>query len=156
MPIAHQTADQIYRDVIERARQRDENKPERQPKRRIKQRPPMPTRDYTDQEWTELGRRMAANPKAITTNIEGKAYLDYTNEQKRQKIAKHGCCGDGPDEEGLCFGIGRCPRQAEAANCEAFAADFINWINQQNEYTALAAVAVRLSSDVPVIGEPTA
>lgn len=145
------TVDGIYRDVIERARQRDANKPEPRKRKRIAQPEPMALRDYTAEEWTELGRQMAADPKAITTNVEGLAYLHYTTEQKRQLRDKYGCCGDEPDCDGFCYGLGKCPRHAEVNLCVNFVAGFMDWLDQINEQTGLAAVAVRLDVSSPFI-----
>lgn len=137
--------DRMWGDIVDGARRRDAGKPEPRPRRRMQQREPMLTREYTDDEWTELGRQMADNPKAITTNIEGKAYLDYTNAQRWQRIERYGCCGDEPDIGGYCFGFGKCPRFEENRRFVEFTANFLKWIDDISEQTSLAAVAVRLS-----------
>jgi len=91
-----------------------------------------PGREYTDDEWSELGKRMHANPKAIVTNIEMHAYLHECRRLKDVAIARYGCCDDGPDEHGYCFGYGKCPRFAEAIRCENFVASYMQWLEEIN------------------------
>ena len=109
-----------------------------------------PAQCYTDEKWTELGQQMAANPQAITTNIEGKAYLDYTNDQRRLLRDRYGCCGEEASDDGYCFGLGLCTRHHEIQSCVTFVAGFLAWIDQLSEQAGLAAVASRLSDSSPL------
>lgn len=153
MPLKQEHVDRIFASVLDRARTHDANKPAEPRKRRIQLPPPMPTRTYTDDEWAELGRQMAANQKAIVTNIEGKAYLDYTTNQMRELRDRYGCCGGEPTPDGYCFGLGPCTRHHEVQSCVTFVAGFLAWLDQINEQTSLAAVAVRLSDSSPFTSE---
>lgn len=112
-----------------------------------------PGRTWTDEEWNELGKRMHANPKAIETNIEMRAYLDQCFRLTCAAVERYGCCGEGPDEHGYCFGYGMCPRFTQALQCVKFVNSYMEWLDQITEVEGLAAVAARLS--VPVESEFT-
>jgi len=135
----------MFGEILDGARKRDANKPERRHKRQAHFTVHPPTRDLSDEAISELGKRMHANPKAIVTNIEMHAYLQERNRLKDVAIARYGCCGDGPDEHGYCFGYGICPRYEENRRFVEFTNNFLKWIDEISEQTSLAAVAVRLS-----------
>lgn len=53
----------------------------------------------------------------------------YLAEQKRER---EGCCGDGDQYEGRCYGCGGwCPRMSEVRQAEEFCKSFLEWINKQ-------------------------
>ena len=105
----------------------------------------------TDQEFADLGERMAANPKAITSNTEGAAFIAHLDKIRVEKIDREGCCGEKPSADGYCFGFGKCPRFEEIERCERFVSDYLAWLEQINEQSGLAAVAARLCVESPVI-----
>lgn len=107
----------------------------------------------TDVEFAELGMAMAANPTAISTNIEGSAFIAECDRQKREAIAIDGCCGGTPMADGYCYGIGKCPRHFEAEACVGFVNRYIGWLDHIEDETALAAVAARLSTGSVTQGE---
>lgn len=85
------------------------------------------------------------------TNIEMSDFLRARHEARMERVERDGCCGDEsePFSDGVCFGIGMCPRLVQTDQCVRFAQDVVAWASQVNEDSALAAVAARLS-DVPV------
>lgn len=85
------------------------------------------------------------------TNVEMLDFLNASHDAKRERIARDGCCGDehGPMSDGICWGIGPCPRWQ--ANQEAYGfvtrmLDFLNGISQQ---TFADEYAARLIDDNP-------
>lgn len=99
--------------------------------------------DTTDEQITEIGERMAADPTKITSNIEGIAYLSHCNRVKREAIERDGCCGGKPMSDGICFGIGQCPRHQEANAAVTFCNGYLNWLDEINELTGLAGDTAR-------------
>ncbi len=87
----------------------------------------------SDDEFLRIGK--AAQSKSITemTNVEASACMAYDSAQKRAAIDRDGCCGGTPTEDGICFGVGQCPRSVEAARSEAFAAEYRTWLEQIND-----------------------
>jgi hypothetical protein len=104
----------------------------------------------TEAELIALGRELAKNPSAVTGNIEGLALITYRDSEKRKKIARDGCCGEGASADGYCWGIGLCPRFVEAGRLERFARGFLEWLDELEDESALAAIAARLSVSSPV------
>lgn len=99
----------------------------------------------TDAEFAELGAAMAANPTEITSNIDGLAFLHERDRQKREAIARDGCCGGEATADGVCYGIGKCPRHFEAQSAVNFVTGYLQWLDDLQEQSGLAAVAARLS-----------
>lgn len=108
----------------------------------------------SDKEFYEIGERMAADPKAITTNIEGSAYLAHTFRETCDKVKRDGCCGGEPNSEGRCFDYaGICPNHSEATKATAFCEGYLKWLDDVQEQAGLAAVAARLGVSGSVISE---
>jgi hypothetical protein len=85
------------------------------------------------------------------SNTSRMAILHAANEERNEKIEKDGCCGEEPMSDGVCFGYGMCPRTVEIKTCETFSKGVIQWAEEVNEQSALAAIAARLSVPSPVI-----
>jgi hypothetical protein len=97
-------------------------------------------------ELIALGRKMARNPSAVATNIEGYALRAYHTDEAYRQIALTGCCGGKADCDGHCWAIGfRCPLLDEVGRLERFARGFLQWLDDLEDESALAAIAARLS-----------
>jgi hypothetical protein len=107
-------------------------------------------------EHDELAAQARAQHDATNYQRIGRTWpsqADEIDECNRELFAskdRDGCCGGTPMADGVCFGIGMCPRVQEAARCEQFVASYMNWLDQINEQTALAAVSARLSDPCPI------
>jgi hypothetical protein len=108
-----------------------------------------------DAELLDLGARMSANPQAISTNIEGSAYLAHQNKLKHEVVNRDGCCGGNPDSDGFCYGFGMCPRHKETKSAVTFCTNYVNWLDESNEQAGLADVAARLSDGFVISSEAT-
>lgn len=58
------------------------------------------------------------------SNIATQDFLNQASDEKWQRIADNRCCGDTPDEEGICFGVGKCPALADAERLLEYMASF--------------------------------
>lgn len=85
------------------------------------------------------------------SNSSGVAILHAAHSAKSELIDRHGCCGGEPMSDGVCFGVGMCPRSVEITTCETFSKGVVKWAEEVNEQSALAAIAARLSVPSPVI-----
>ena len=65
------------------------------------------------------------------TNQEMYELLDAHRVQCWEIREREGCCGDGPDDQGRCYGCkGYCPRWSEATTAETFCRALIQWLEQ--------------------------
>lgn len=106
---------------------------------------PPPVEPISERDFHELGRQAQGKSIQDMGNLEALACVNYANDELRKKRDREGCCGGEPMADGVCYGIGLCPRVAEAARAEAFIHGFMEWLDQIQDESALAAVAARLS-----------
>lgn len=94
--------------------------------------------------------RAARDPRA-----DQRPQLDAIRDDLRRKMAASddGCCGEGTGSNGVCLGVGVCPRVESAKRCEKFAAGYMRWLEQINDETALAGDSARLGDDVSISDE---
>jgi hypothetical protein len=76
--------------------------------------------------------RRRANPDS---NSSGMAIIDASHQAKCERIDKDGCC----------FGYGKCPKVSEVESAVKFTTGYIQWVDNAQEQSGLAAVAARLS-----------
>lgn len=48
---------------------------------------------------------------------------------KQELIDLYGCCGGEPMHDGVCFGMGLCPRVAEVRRCVSFVENYLAWLD---------------------------
>lgn len=103
--------------------------------------PPVIPDPPTDEQLTDLGNEIAADPTAAgmkrqgrpLTNLEMAATLEHGREEQRQAIERDGCCGCTPMSDGFCFGVGLCPREAEIQRCNDFCERYLQWLEEINQ-----------------------
>lgn len=84
-------------------------------------------------------------PPPALTNVQMHDELNAVADAKRERIACDGCCGGKPMSDGVCFGIGMCPQVVQANQCVKFCNSVVEFAEQVNQESGLAAVAARLS-----------
>ena len=52
------------------------------------------------------------------TNVEMMADRIWHNRERERRIAEQGCCGEGHDVTGRCYGFGTCPQFLKQARSE--------------------------------------
>lgn len=61
-------------------------------------------------------------------NTEMCEFLAERKREKQELIDRDGCCGGEPMFDGMCFGMGWCPRVAEIRRCVSFVKNYLTWL----------------------------
>lgn len=106
----------------------------------------------TDDDLLRIGEEVAHDPtcrglcrgsggdRRPLTNIEMHAHHFYVNAQRWARREAVGCCETDGElmSDGICTGMGKCPRFEFAEQCKSFASRLLAWLDQQLQPTSVA------------------